>query len=156
MEAIVFKQLEFVRKQTLKVLDGVKDHIAASIPDKFRNHILWQAGHIYLVQERFAFLIHGFDAELPESYKSLFAPGSAPASWTGTAPSLAEVTDLLRNQPQRIRQNLKGRLGESSPSPYTTSSGLTLETIGEFVNFSLYHEGMHFNAIKQYKALLTP
>jgi len=155
MEDIVFNQIAFVRKQTLKALDGVTELTATTLPDKFRNHILWQAGHIGLVQERFAFLIHGFDAELPEAYKSLFGPGSAPASWTESAPSLAEVTEWLRDQPQRIERQLKGRLGEASPSPYTTSSGLTLATVGEFVNFSLYHEGMHFQAIKMYKALLA-
>jgi hypothetical protein len=155
METFVFKQLEFVRNQTLKALDGVPASMAARIPEKFRNHILWQAGHIYLVQERFAFLIHGFDAQLPELFKALFAPGTTPLGWTETPPSLSEVTVMMQQQPQRIQQALKERFWEKAPAPYTTSSGMTLETIGEFLNFSLYHEGMHFNSIKHYKVLLN-
>jgi hypothetical protein len=155
METFVFKQLEFVRNQTLKALEGTPEIMVARIPDKFRNHILWQAGHIYLVQERFAFLIHGFDAQLSEPFKALFAPGTTPLAWTETPPSLSEVIDMLRMQQQRIQLALKDRIGEKAPSPYTTSSGMTLETIGEFLNFSLYHEGMHFNSIKQYKVLLN-
>jgi hypothetical protein len=151
----VFKQLEFARSQTLKHLDGVPEIIAARIPEKFRNHILWQAGHIYFVQERFAFLMHGFDAQLPEPFQALFAPGTTPLSWTETPPALSEVIAMLRMQQQRIQQVLKDRIGEKAPSPYTTSSGLTLETIGDFLNFTLYHEGMHFNSIKHYKVLLN-
>jgi hypothetical protein len=155
METFVFKQLEFARNQTLKALEGTPESMEARIPEKFRNHILWQAGHIYLVQERFAFLIHGFDAQLPELFKALFAPGTTPLAWTETPPSLSEVIDMLRKQQQRIQLALKDRIGEKAPSPYTTSSGMTLETMGEFLNFSLYHEGMHFNSIKQYKVLLN-
>jgi hypothetical protein len=155
METFIFKQLEFARNQTLKVLDGVTESTATRIPEKFRNHILWQGGHIYLVQERFAFSIHGFDAKLPEPFKALFAPGTTPLNWTETPPALSEVTDMLRGQQERIQLALKGRIGEKAPSPYTTSTGMTLETIGEFLNFSLYHEGMHFNSIKHYKVLLN-
>jgi hypothetical protein len=151
----VFKQLEFARNQTLKQLDGVSEVMASRIPEKFRNHILWQAGHIYLVQERFAFLIHGFGAQLPESFMERFATGTTPLSWQETPPALSEVTDMLRKQQPRIQQALNDRIGEKAPSPYTTSSGLTLETIGDFLNFTLYHEGMHFSSIKHYKVLLS-
>lgn len=151
----VFRQLEFARNQTLKQLDDVSETMAIRIPEKFRNHILWQAGHIYLVQERFAFLIHGLDAQLPESFQALFAPGTTPLSWVDTPPTLTEVIAMLHMQQQRVQQIPRDKIGEKAPSPYTTSSGLTLETIGDFLNFTLYHEGMHFNSIKHYKVLLN-
>jgi hypothetical protein len=155
MVSFIFKQLQFARNQTLKALDGVSESVATRIPDNFKNHILWQAGHIYLVQERFAFLVHQIDGELPESYMALFAPGTSPQSWSGEPPALTEVINLLEKQQQRIQEVLRDRTQEDAPKPYTTSSGLTLGTIGEFLNFTLYHEGMHFNSIKQYKVLLN-
>ena len=153
MESFVLKQLEFARNQTLKVLDGIPESMAARIPAPFRNHILWQAGHIYLVQERFSYLVHGLDAQIPESFMALFAPGTTPLAWTATPPTLSEVTGMLREQQQRIQQTFKD--WEKAPTPYTTSSGMTLETTGEFLNFLIYHEGMHFSSIKHYKALLN-
>ncbi len=155
MNTYIFKQMQFIRNQTLKTLDGVSENMALAIPEKFRNHILWQAGHIYLVQERFAFQIHGFDTQLPKTFMAWFGPGSTPLDWPENPPALAEIKEMLQEQPYRIEQSLKDRMNEKSPNPYTTSSGMTLENIGEFVNFSLYHEGMHFNAIKQYKVLLN-
>lgn len=155
METFVFKQLEFARNQTLKALDGISESMAVRIPDKCRNHLLWQAGHIYLVQERLAFVVHGLDARLPEPFMALFAPGTTPLSWTEAPPTLSEVTVLLGEQQRRIQQAFQNRLGEKAPSPYTTSSGMKLETTGELLNFTLYHEGMHITSIKQYKVLLN-
>jgi hypothetical protein len=155
MEKMVFTQLQFVRSQTLKALEGVSEELAARIPDKFRNHILWQAGHIFLVQERFAFMMHGLDHRLPESYINLFAPGTTPLNWTITPPTLAEVQELLAGQQERLQQALAGRLEQTLAAPYTTSTGITLSTTGELINFTLYHEGMHFQAIKQYKVLCS-
>lgn len=155
MVTYLFKQLEFARGQTLMVLDGITENMAVQIPQKFRNHILWQAGHIYVAQERLTFSTQGLAAQLPKSYMAMFAPGTSPLTWTETPPTLSEVKDLLREQPQRIEQALRDRIGEIAPSPYTTSTGLTLETVDEFLSFSFYHEGMHFNSIKHYKMLLN-
>ncbi|MNZ54494.1 DinB superfamily protein [compost metagenome] len=155
MGDFLFKQLEFARSQTLKGLDGITESAATRIPDKFRNHILWNAGHIYLVQERFAFVLHGLEAQLPESFITLFAPGTTPLNWTESPPAFTEVIDMLQKQPQRIQDALKNCIWDKIATPYTTSTGMTLDTIGSFLNFTFYHEGMHYNTIKQYKVLLN-
>lgn len=155
METLICKHLESARNHTLRILEGVTDRTATRIPEKFRNHILWQAGHIYYVQERFALALHGFEAQLPEIFVSLFAAGTTPLNWTETPPALSELIDRLSNQLPRIQSVLKDRMEEQAPSPYTTSSGFKLETLGEFLNFTLYHEGMHFNSIKLYKMLFN-
>lgn len=54
---------------------------------------------------------------------------------------------MLTEQPKRIQEAFHNRLSEQV-TPLTTGSGLTLNSIGEFINFTLYHEGMHFNTIK--------
>ncbi|NQX71103.1 DinB family protein [Paenibacillus alba] len=155
MESLIFNQLAFARKNTLRILEGVTESDATRIPENFRNHILWHAGHIYLVQERFAFMLHGFDGQLPESFMALFAAGTTPLTWTETPPSMSEVIEGLGQQKQRIQLALADKLADKAPSPYTTSSGFRLETIGEFLNFTLYHEGMHISTIKHYKMLLS-
>jgi uncharacterized damage-inducible protein DinB len=151
----LFEQLAFVRGQTVKALQDVPEDAASAIPPGFRNSILWQAGHIYLVQERFAFSLQGKEAEIPASYLACFAPGGSPSAWTETPATLAEVTERLRRQADRIAETWTGRLHEGAPAPYTTSTGMTLSSTEAFLNFTLYHEGMHFQAIKMYKALLT-
>ena len=69
------------------------------------------------------------------------------------APSLEEIITLLSGQQVRIQSALEHRLSEKVETPYNTSAGLYIETVREFLSFMLYHEGMHFNCIKMYKAL---
>lgn len=156
MEHYVFNQLDFVRAQVLKAVEGVSEEMADQIPDGFRNSIRWQLGHIYVVLERLAYQSLGLPTQTPEGFKELFefktSPLTAP---TGLAvPSLQELTALLKEQPVRIRSELANRLHDDI-TPYTTSAGMKLESLAEFLSFNLYHEGMHFSVIKQYKVLLS-
>lgn len=154
MEQVIMNQLAFARNSTLKIVEDVNEVTADKIPTGFRNHIHWHLGHIYTVQERFAFHFSGLPMQLPSQFPELFASGTTPLNWTIAAPSVAELSSMLREQPQRIRTALEGRLNEKAVEPLTTKSGLTMETIGEFLNFTFYHEGMHTSVIKNYKTLL--
>ncbi len=155
MTQYVFDQLAFVRGQTVKALQDVTEESAAAIPPGFRNSILWQAGHIYLVAERFAFSLQGKEDDIPPSFLASFGPGSSPTSWTESPATLAELTERLRRQSDRIAEAWIGRLHEGAPAPYTTSTGMTMTSTEAFLNFTLYHEGMHFQAIKMYKTMLA-
>lgn len=153
LDEFLFKQLEFVRNMTLKAVDGITEDMADTIHAGFRNNIRWNLGHIYLAQERFAFHFIGLPLTLPANYSNLFAMGTSPLNWTEAPPALSDIINLLSEQQVRIHTSLEHRLNEKVEKPYTTSGGLYLETVREFLNFTLYHEGMHFSCIKMYKAL---
>jgi hypothetical protein len=153
MDEYLFRQLEFVRNTTLKAVEGITEDVADTIHTGFKNNIRWNLGHIYLVQERFAFHFLGMPLTIPANFIDLFTSGSSPLNWTEAPPALSDLIFLLSEQQGRIRTSLEYRLNEKVEKPYTTSTGLTLETVKEFLNFTLYHEGMHFSCIKMYKAL---
>lgn len=157
MEHFLFKQLETVRKQTLKAAEGVTEELADRIPEGFRNSIRWNLGHIYSVLERFAFQYIGLPLHMPEGFKERFESGTSPLTSTaeGPAPTLSELETLLRDQHRRIREALEHRMQEEITPPYTTSAGFTLATTEQFLTFNLYHEGMHVSVIKLYKKLLN-
>jgi len=149
-DQIVFQQLEFVRKVTIQAVTGISEETLDRIPEGFNNNVRWNLGHIYLVQEKFAFHFAGEPMQLPENFDRLFGRGTKPADWNEEPPTLELLLEMLAAQPARILESLHDRLDEQV-EPYTTGSGLTLSTIGEFINFTLYHEGMHFNSIKLLK-----
>lgn len=155
MSDYLFRQLEFVREQTLKAVADITEDVADAIHTGFRNNIRWNLGHIYVVQENFAFRFLGMPLTLPANYPDLFANGTSPLNWTEGPPSISELITLLSGQQARVSSALEHRLNEKVEKPYTTSAGLYLETVREFLNFTLYHEGMHFSYIKAYKALST-
>lgn len=156
MPHYLFDQLAKARSITLKAMDGVTEEIADRIPDGFRNHIRWNLGHLYVVQERFAFQYVGLPLQMPNGFREMFEYGTTPLSPPDnlTPPTLPELEALLRDQSQRIQDALAERMQEAVVPPYTTSAGFVLGTLEQLLSFNLYHEGMHVSVIRLYKKLL--
>lgn len=154
MGEYVFEQLNFVRNVTLHIVKDVTESQADALPEGFNNNIRWNLGHIYLVQELFAFHFAQEPVQIPEGFSELFAKGTTPTDWTVQPPQLSVLIELLKEQPIRIREKLIHRLDEQVANPFTLG-GLTLKTIGEFLTLSLYHEGGHAQNIKMLKKLNT-
>jgi uncharacterized damage-inducible protein DinB len=156
LEHYLFKQLAFVRDQVLQAVEGVSEEKADQIPDGFRNSIRWQMGHIYVVMERYAFQYMELPLHLPQGFKEQFEYKTSPLTTPAdiVVPTLAELKMLLGRQIERIQSELGNRLHDNV-TPYTTSAGMRLESLEQFLSFNLYHEGMHLSVIKIYKVLLS-
>jgi uncharacterized damage-inducible protein DinB len=151
MNEFILDQLEFVRTATLSAVEGLSDTEANVVPQGFNNNILWNLGHIYLVQER----IFHFAQEplnIPEGFAKFFGSGTKPADWVGQPPAFSEICELLKAQPQRIRERLQNRLNEQVAEPFKIRN-LEMRTIAEVLTFMLYHEGTHTQNIKTIKRL---
>ncbi|MBA2938255.1 DinB family protein [Paenibacillus sp. CGMCC 1.16610] len=156
MEHFLFRQLAFVRNQVLQAVEGISEETADQIPNGFRNSIRWQLGHIYVVMERYAFQYMDLPVQLPQGFKEQFEYKTSPLTTPAdiVVPTLSELKFLLKNQIERISSELGDRL-QDNVTPYTTSAGMKLESLEQFLSFNLYHEGMHFSVIKIYKVLLS-
>ncbi|MGG1575004.1 DinB family protein [Fictibacillus sp. NRS-1165] len=155
MSSYLFDQLRFVRSNTLKLVDGLEDERSEIIPVPLNNHIKWNLGHIYFIHERnaFRFVKEKEDWVMPESFPSLFSPGTKPENGQKMPVELSEIVRLLENQIDRIESTFKDRLKEKT-EPYTTSMGLHLSSVEEFLSCCLYHEGMHLERINVIKKLI--
>ncbi|MGG3451088.1 DinB family protein [Domibacillus aminovorans] len=155
MKNYIFKQLRFVRDNTIGHVSEMNEETSLFIPEGFNNNIKWNLGHIYVVQEKFPFHFVGEKMIIPDHFTELFSPGTKPVDWgERMLPTIHELIQLLENQVNRIEQALEFRMKEAIEQPYTTSTGLTLSTVEEFLSFCLYHEGMHFDAIKSIKRMI--
>ncbi|TGE31246.1 DinB family protein [Desulfosporosinus sp. Sb-LF] len=151
MREFLFDQLKVIRNNTINAVKELSERQVDSVPEGFNNNIRWNLGHVYVVQERFAF---GFIKEpmlMPEGFTELFGRDSKPSEWKVQPPTLPELIKLLEDQTSRIEEKLSNRLDEVVEKPYAMPSGLTLKTPGEFLTFSMYHEGMHVQTIKMLK-----
>jgi DinB superfamily len=155
MKNYIFKQLSFVRENTISCVSKINDESSLCIPDGFNNNIKWNLGHIYVVQEKFAFNIINERTTMPNNISDLFSTGTKPTDWgEKVLPTISELIQLLEKQVDRIEQTLEFRLKEVIEKPFTTSTGLTLSTVEELLSFCLYHEGMHFATIKSYQRII--
>ncbi|MGA9289138.1 MAG: DinB family protein [Anaerobacillus sp.] len=146
-EEQIFQQVNLVRKATLKVMDSVTEEQADQQPEGFNNTIRWNFGHIYVVQNALIAKYGGKSIETPSRYFQLFGPGTKPADWQGDIPSLDELKQKLEEHPVRLKEVLTGQLNDEAAEAF-----LSLPTVGEILNFTLYHEGVHTGTIKALKA----
>ena len=143
MEQSLFKQMSFIRKRTVSLLEKTPENILLEIPKGFNNHLLWHFGHIFWAQE---VLMHSFLKEehicSPE-FQEMFSIGSSPIKWATEPPSISEIKAMLEEQPNRITQTFSGRLEEAGEKPFSLGPDVTLYTAAEVLNFVLWHEGLH-------------
>ncbi|KHE71958.1 DinB family protein [Halobacillus sp. BBL2006] len=146
-EEQIFQQFNLVRKATLKEMDSVTEEQADKQPEGFSNTIRWNLGHIYVVQNSLIAKFGGKSVETPSRYLKLFAPGTKPEDWQGEVPPLSDLKQELEEQPSRLKETLTGQLDDEAAEAF-----LSLPTVGEILNFTLYHEGVHTGTIKALKA----
>lgn len=146
--------MEVVREITVKSINRIPEDIVDIVPIGFNNNIRWNFGHIAFIQEKLVYGVSGEKMSLPKEYEDFFSAGTKPADWKGTPPSLAEISAILTEQTERIKEFVPGRFSEKLSKPFTNRAGITFETLGETLLFSFYHEGMHMETIKRvYRAI---
>jgi uncharacterized protein (DUF1810 family) len=151
---LIFDQLEFVRKGTLKIIEVTEEPQLTMIPKGFNNNILWNLGHIYVIQEQMVFPPMGEPSHLNEPLIHLFNKKTTPMNWTIEPPTLDELTTLLKNQTTRIRDTFGDRPDDNLLQPFTLFKSLTFNSLSDVLTFTMFHEGMHLETMKMYVRML--
>ncbi|MEH7226768.1 DinB family protein [Bacillus sp. JJ1566] len=146
---ILFKQLETYRKEILDSLNGISADAAEIVPNKFKNNIRWNMGHIYLDQYLWIEALTKEKTEVPDIFRNWFSYGTTPVHFSAETPSYIELKKLLKEQPFKLRENYGHRLEEEYPS---TEMGM--RTIEQVLIRTIFHEGMHLQAINDIKKCL--
>ncbi|KAB7709136.1 DinB family protein [Bacillus aerolatus] len=142
-----WEQLDFVRTATVNTLEKIDENKWDKQPEGFSNTIKWNAGHIYVSLESF---LKAADSEFQtnvEEYAPFFGMGTKPSEWPDNAPSKEQIIQLLTDQKTRVQQHFKDRLSDQ-PANEIKIGPLSLNTINDVINFSLFHEGLHLGVIQ--------
>ncbi|MEK3990476.1 DinB family protein [Robertmurraya sp. FSL R5-0851] len=146
---VLLTQLESYRSELLGVLKGISEEQAEIIPDGFKNNIRWNVGHIYLDQYLWIQAVTNEKTGVPEQFQSWFGYGSSPDSFEKDTPSFQELKQLLSEQPVKIKEMYGERLEEEFPP---TEMGM--HTIEQVLIRTIFHEGLHMQAILDIKKFL--
>lgn len=146
---VLFTQLESYRSYILGVVEKLTDEEADIIPKGFNNNIRWNLGHIYLDQYLWIQAVTKETTPVAEQFNEWFGYGSSPANFTSETPSLEELRILLKEQPSKIQEVYGDRLEEEFPP-----TEMEMHTIEQVLTRTIFHEGMHLQAILDIKKLL--
>lgn len=143
---ILFKQLESYRSTVTDVLRDVTDEEADLVPSGFNNNIRWNAGHIFHDQYLWIQVLTREKMDGIERFNDWFGFGTSPSDFCSNTPSLEQLIGLLHEQPSRIREQFGDRLEEEFPP-----SEMGMHTIEQVLIRTIFHEGMHLQAILDLK-----
>lgn len=150
MSEAVLKSYEVARSRFMKAIEALDVKIVDVQPEGFNNTIHWHIGHVLTVSERFLFGFPQKSDYLPQKYMELFAPGTKPSDWQGDVPSISELSGQLQEQLERLKEIPAESLTDRLQKPF-----LGLETFGEIITFSLFHEGLHLGQIQAMARIIT-
>ncbi len=96
--------LDEVRGKTLRLLQGVSEDETQWSPPALHNHILWHAGHSFVLVESLVMEAMGELPQIPEGWFDIFSWQSDPAHVASYRwPTLAQVIAELTDQRTRLR-----------------------------------------------------
>jgi uncharacterized damage-inducible protein DinB len=143
---VLFNQLESYRSYILGVAETVSEEGAEKIPAGFNNNIRWNLGHIYLDQYLWIQAVTKEKADVPEKYNTWFGYGTSPANFTEETTTVAELKELLKTQPAKIKELYGDRLEEEF-----APTEMGMHTIEQVLVRTIFHEGMHLQTILDIK-----
>ena len=115
------------------------------IPDGFSNNIIWNIGHIVMVQQSMVYKAAGLPMYISDDFFKTYKPGSKPTELT----TLTEVEELKKLLITTIEQtkldfNLKKF---TTFYEFTTRTGFHIGSTMEAIDFNNFHEGIHLGCI---------
>lgn len=139
---VLFRQLKTYRSEVLDAVENVTLEETEIIPTGFNNNIRWNLGHIYLDQYLWIQAVTKEKNSVSEEFNKWFGFGTSPSDFSEDTPSLEDLKQLLRSQPDTIKEAYGNRL-EVEYKP--TEMGM--HTIEQVLIRTIFHEGMHLQAI---------
>lgn len=128
------KQLEhFLQNYTLEQLNKV--------PEGFSNNLIWNIGHIVVVQQLLVYKLSGLPTMLSEEMINKYQRGTKPEGFIGQE-EVDEIQNLLFTTIDKTMEDFKQDIFKTFHT-FTNSLGFTITSAEEAVSFNNYHEAVH-------------
>lgn len=133
------------RAQYLKFLNNYTCEQLNVIPEGFNNNIIWNIGHAIATQQALVYGLSGQEFKLPEGFMSRFKKGTKPEAKVSTA-EIEEIKSLLTTTIDKTIVDLESGLFSQFKTYTLSTTGGTLSTVAEAIEFNNYHEGLHLGS----------
>lgn len=140
----VFKFIIDARKAFIELLDGLSIEELNRIPEGFNNNIIWNFGHIVVSTQTLSYVRTGI---WPDKFRVKFVDayekGSKP-SYFVNASEVDTLKALSIATIQKIEEDYKQGIFESTHAYQTSTYGALLQDIEAVLVTSIGHDNLHF------------
>lgn len=136
-----------INKSSRNVLLGFLDNYSIEqlqkIPEGFSNNLIWNVGHIIVVQQMLVYQLSGLPLMIADEMVEKYRKGTRPQEVI-TAAEVAQIRDLLFRTINQTQADYNAGLFRTSTfRSFTTMSGFTLTSVEDALAFNNYHEAIH-------------
>lgn len=136
--------LKFLENHTLEQLN--------KIPEGFSNNLIWNIGHIVVVQQMLVYKLSGLSMMISDEMVAKYMKGTKPDG-NVTQDEVLELKALLFSTLEKTQKDFQDNVFKDYKE-FTTSAGYTVTNAHDAMEFSNYHEGLHTGVVMQIKKFL--
>lgn len=140
------------RNILLKFLENNSLEQLNTIPEGFSNNLIWNIGHIVVVQQMLVYKLSGLPMMISEAMVEKYKKGTKPETEV-TQPEVDEIKHLLFATLEQSKTDFANGIFKGY-SEFTTMSGFTIRDAKEAMEFNNYHEALHTGIMMQIRKFL--
>lgn len=149
-----FDILEKTRRLVVKIIDDLTLDQINKIPSGFNNNIAWNFAHLVVTQQLLCYRLSNLDCYIDDDSINNYKKGTAPSPDVQmTEKELQDFKKLFLLNVDRLKQDYKGGKFKEYKN-YTTSVGITLNSVEDAISFNNTHEGIHLGSILALRKLV--
>lgn len=131
---------KFIENHTLEQLN--------TIPDGFKNNIIWNIGHVIVTQQLLAYKLSGLAMMVTDEMVAKYQKGSAPQGSVAQE-EVDAIKSLLFTTITKTQEDLENGLFQNYMEYTVSTANFTLKSIEDAMQFNNFHEGIHIGIIMQ-------
>ncbi len=123
-----------------------------TIPEGFSNNLIWNIGHIIVVQQLLVHHLSGLPMYVSDELVAKYRKGTKPEH-TVTQEEVAEIKSLLFSTVEQTQLDFQNNRFQEY-TEFTTLTGYHITSAKDAMEFNNYHEALHTGIIMQIQKFL--
>lgn len=147
-----FRINETSRKVLLGFLEKYSLEELNKIPEGFSNNLIWNIGHIIVVQQLLVYKLSGLPTMISTGMIEKYQKGTKPEH-NVTQEEVDEMKVLLFSTLEKTKQDFAENVFQNYLE-FTSMSGFTMKSAANAIEFNNYHEAMHTGIMMQIRKFI--
>lgn len=123
-----------------------------AIPEGFNNNMIWNIGHIVVVQQMLTYKLSGLPMLLSDDMVLKYKKGTRPEHQVSQE-EVAEIQSLLFETINQTKADYNNKRFIHFQE-YTTLTGFAIKNVEDAISFNYFHEAVHLGVILSLKKFL--
>ncbi|GEC78382.1 DinB family protein [Flavobacterium aquatile] len=147
-----FRINETSRKVLLGFLEKYSLEELNKIPEGFSNNLIWNIGHIIVVQQLLVYKLSGLPTMISNEMIEKYQKGTKPEHNVGQE-EVDEIKVLLFSTLEKTKHDFEENIFQNYIE-FTSMSGFTMKSAANAIEFNNYHEAVHTGIMMQIRKFI--